>query len=71
MAPSPVKGLSVYMLQVLHARVLQVPTTCWMSCFGLWTALLRGDLQRHKNPPKIQPLDTLSFPEDQTDGAIE
>ena len=44
---------------------------CWVTCFGLWTAILRGDLSCHKTPQHIQALDTLSFPQDRTDGAVE
>ena len=51
---------------------LQYLRKCWMNCFGLWTALLRGDLDRHQYPTEGSPeLDNLDFPSNRTDGDIE
>ena len=51
---------------------LQYLRKCWMNCFGLWTALLRGDLDHHQYPTEGSPeLDNLDFPSNRTDGDIE
>lgn len=51
---------------------LQYLRNCWINCFGLWTAILRGDLDRHQNPTEGPPeLDNLDFPSNRTDGDIE